>query len=89
MSFEIDIIGKRQLEDGTFSTEVYVNALGELPEDVAQYKVATPVSPMRLYAGIAPEDTHFIVLPNLDVALALANKYNIVVAGDSDEEANA
>ena len=85
MSFEVDIIGKRQLENGTFSTEVYVNALGELPEDVAQYKVATPVSPMRLYAGISPEDTHFLVIPTVEIALALADKYNVVVSGYNDE----
>jgi hypothetical protein len=85
-TFTVDIIGRRQFDDGTFSNELYVNALGDLPDDVIQYKVPSPATPIRVYAGVPLENTHFLVIPDYDTAMSLATKYNITIPGYDDNE---
>jgi hypothetical protein len=50
-------------KEATYIDGWHLNSLEEIPE-FAEYKVATPKTPVRTYAGVSPDKTYFYRFPD-------------------------
>jgi hypothetical protein len=72
MNLSYHVVGKQ-------GEQVLVNALGDLPAEAQPYVIATPATPSALFAGVAPDDTHFLRFPDSATAITIAEAVGVVL----------